>query len=77
MKKKVVICHPLCHNINVSKLLVILVVIKLCARIDIFKLLICLTKSYLSGGLFKIPSRIGLDLGKKMSTKIFSVLLSK
>ena len=77
MTKKVVICHPLCHNINVWKLLVILVVIKLYGQIDTFKLLMCLTKSYLSGGLFKIPSRIGLDLGKKISTKIFSVFLSK
>ena len=31
-------CRPLCHNINMWKLLVILVVIKLYARIDIFGL---------------------------------------
>ena len=36
--KKVVIYHPLCHNINMLKLLVILVVIKLYARIDILNI---------------------------------------
>ena len=30
-------CHPLCHNIEMWKLLVILVVIKLYAQINIFK----------------------------------------
>ena len=35
--EKVVICHPLCHNIDMWKFLVILVVIKLYARINIFK----------------------------------------
>ena len=29
----------------------------------------CLTKSDLSGGLYKIPNRIGLDLGKKTVNK--------
>ena len=29
----------------------------------------CLTKSDLSGGLYKIPSRIGFDLGKKKNVK--------
>ena len=40
-------------------------------------LLMCLTKSDLSGGLYKIANWIGLDLDKKMSTKILSVLLQK
>ena len=35
------------------------------------------TKSYLSGGLHKIPIRTGLDLGRKISIKIFSVLMQK
>ena len=33
------------------------------------------TKSYLSGGLYKIPIRTGLDLGRKISIKILSVLV--
>ena len=36
--KKVVICHPLGQKINMWKLLVLLVVIKLYARIDILKI---------------------------------------
>ena len=32
---KVVICHPLCRNINMWKLLITLAVMKLYARIDI------------------------------------------
>ena len=36
-----------------------------------------LTKSYLSGGLYKIPVRTGLDLGRKISIKILSVLMRK
>ena len=32
--KKVVICHPLCYNINMSKILVTLVVIKLINLVD-------------------------------------------
>ena len=35
------------------------------------------TKSYLSGGLYKIPVRTGLDLGRKISIKILSVLMQK
>ena len=35
--QKVVICHPLCHDINMWNLLVALVVIKFYAQIDIFK----------------------------------------
>ena len=35
------------------------------------------TKSYLSGGLYKIPIRTGLDLGRKISIKILSVLIQK
>ena len=35
------------------------------------------TKSYLSGGLYKIPIRTGLDLGRKISIKILSVLMQK
>ena len=35
------------------------------------------TKSYLSGGLYKIPVRTGLDLGRKISIKILSVLTQK
>ena len=34
---KVVICHPLCHNLEMWKFLVILVIIKLHARLDMFK----------------------------------------
>ena len=34
-------------------------------------------KSHLSGGLHKIPIRTGLDLGRKISIKIFSVLMQK
>ena len=34
-------------------------------------------KSYLSGGLCKIPIRTGLDLGRKISIKILSVLMQK
>ena len=34
-------------------------------------------KSYLSGGLYKIPIRTGLDLGRKISIKILSVLMQK
>ena len=34
------------------------------------------TKSYLSG-LYKIPIRAGLDLGRKISIKILSVLMQK
>ena len=37
----------------------------------------CLTKSDLLGSLYQIPSRIGIDLGKQMSTKILSMLLQK
>ena len=33
--------------------------------------------SYLSGGLYKIPIRTGLDLGRKISIKILSVLMQK
>ena len=36
-----------------------------------------LAKSHLSGGLHKIPIRTGLDLGRKISIKIFSVLMQK
>ena len=32
-------------------------------------------KSYLSGGLYKIPIRNGFDLGRKISIKILSVLI--
>ena len=35
------------------------------------------TKSSLSGGLYKIPIRTGLDLGRKISIKILSVLMQK
>ena len=35
------------------------------------------TKSYLSGGLHKIPIRTGLDTGRKISIKILSVLMQK
>ena len=35
--KKVVTCHPLCCNLEIWKLLVILVIIKLFTGIDIFK----------------------------------------
>ena len=35
------------------------------------------TKSYLSGGLQKIPVRTGLHLGRKISIKILSVLMHK
>ena len=35
-----------------------------------------LTKSYLSGGLYKIPVRTGLDLGRKISVKILKTALS-
>ena len=35
------------------------------------------TKSYLSGALYKIPIRTGLDLGRKISIKILSVLMQK
>ena len=38
--KKVVICYPLYHNLEMWKFLVILVVIKLYARIDIIKLVV-------------------------------------
>ena len=34
------------------------------------------TKSYLSGGLYKIPVRTGLDLGRKISVKILKTALS-
>ena len=34
-------------------------------------------KSYLSGGLCKIPIRTGLDLGRKISIKILFVLIQK
>ena len=36
-----------------------------------------LTKSYLSGGLYKIPIRTDLDLGRKISIKILCVLTRK
>ena len=36
-----------------------------------------LTKSYLSGGLYKMPIRTGLDIGKKISLKVLSVLMQK
>ena len=36
-----------------------------------------ITKSHLSGDLYKIPIRTGLDLGRKISTKILSVLMQK
>ena len=36
-----------------------------------------LTKSYLSGGLNKIPIRTGLDLGRKISIKILYVVMQK
>ena len=36
-----------------------------------------LTKLYLSGGLYKIPIRTCLDLGRKISIKIHSVLMQK
>ena len=35
------------------------------------------TKSYLSGGLYKIPIRTGLDLGITISMKLVSVLMQK
>ena len=35
--KKLVICHPQCHNLEMQKLLVILVIIELYAWIDTFK----------------------------------------
>ena len=38
LKQKVLICHPLCRNLVMWKLLVILVVVKLYAQIDTFKL---------------------------------------
>ena len=34
-------------------------------------------KWYLSGGLYQIPIRSGLDLGRKISIKILSVLMQK
>ena len=34
-------------------------------------------KSYLSGGLYKIPLRTGLDLGRKISIKILPALNAK
>ena len=34
-------------------------------------------KSYLSGGLYKMPIRSGLDLGRKISIKILSLLMQK
>ena len=34
-------------------------------------------KSYLSGSLYKIPVGTGLDLGRKISIKILSVLMQK
>ena len=34
-------------------------------------------KSYLSGGLYKILIRSGLDLGRKISTKILFILMQK
>ena len=37
--KKIVICRPLCHDINMWKLLIRLVVTKFYVRIDIFKIL--------------------------------------
>ena len=36
-----------------------------------------LTKSCSSGGLYKIPIRPGLSLGRKISIKILSVLMQK
>ena len=36
-----------------------------------------LTKLYLSGGLYKMPIRTGLDIGKKISLKILSLLMQK
>ena len=36
-----------------------------------------LTKSFLSGGLYKIPTNIGLAFGRKISIKILSVFLQK
>ena len=35
------------------------------------------TKSYLSGGLYKVSIRTGLDLGRKVSIKILSILMQK
>ena len=35
------------------------------------------TRSYLSGGLYKIPITTGLDLGRKISVKVLSVLMQK
>ena len=35
------------------------------------------TKSHLSGGLYKIPIRTGLDLGRKISIKTLSVSMQK
>ena len=35
------------------------------------------TKSHLSGGLYKIPVRTGLNLGRKIFIKILSVLMQK
>ena len=35
------------------------------------------TKLYLSGGLYKIPIKTGLDLCRKISMKILSVLMQK
>ena len=54
--KKVVICHSLCHNINMWMLLVILVVINLYSRIHIFKRIknnIGFIKKKLNSGYFK------------------------
>ena len=35
------------------------------------------TKSYLSGGLYKIPIRTGLEFGRKISIKTLSALMQK
>ena len=39
--KKVDVCHPLCHKLEMWKLLIIFVIIKLYARIGIFKKIWC------------------------------------
>ena len=41
------------------------------------KTLLFLSKSDLTGGLYKILSKIGLDLSKSMSKKILSIIAAK
>ena len=71
VKKKIVICHPLCHNIQMWKFLVIIAVIKIYARSDIFNHYLCFQQKInvnyhinqvkrRSGNLWN--SRIGLNI---------------